>query len=70
MPLVDDAAQAHKVYLEGTEHRTAAFIKLTQGDASAAHVVEQRMKKLMKLQVGVACGEGVLQKRFPWQCLG
>ena len=47
--------QAHKVYLEGTEHRTAAFNKLTQGDASAAHVIEQRMKKLIKLQVGAAC---------------
>lgn len=43
--------QAHKVYLEGTEHRTAAFNKLTQGDASAARVIEQRMKKLIKLQV-------------------
>jgi hypothetical protein len=43
--------QAHKVYLEGTEHRTAAFNKLTQGDAGAARVIEQRMKKLIKLQV-------------------
>jgi hypothetical protein len=43
--------QAHKVYLEGTEHRTSAFNKLTQGDAGAARVIEQRMKKLIKLQV-------------------
>lgn len=39
------------MYLEGTEHRTAAFNKLTQGDAGAARVIEQRMKKLIKLQV-------------------
>jgi hypothetical protein len=44
--------QAHKAYLEGTEHRTASFRSLTKSDAAAAHVIEQRMKKLMKLQVG------------------
>jgi hypothetical protein len=43
--------QAHKVYLEGTEHRMAAFKKLTGTDASTARVIEQRMKKLVKLQV-------------------
>eukprot|EP00775_Hariotina_reticulata_P008068 gene8068-8263_t len=42
--------QAHKAYLEGTEHRTSSFKNLTQNDAAAAHVIEQRMKKLMKLQ--------------------
>jgi hypothetical protein len=43
--------QAHKAYLEGTEHRTASFKSLTKSDAAAAHVIEQRMKKLIKLQV-------------------
>lgn len=43
--------QAHKAYLEGTEHRTASFKSLTKSDAAAAKVIEQRMKKLMKLQV-------------------
>lgn len=43
--------QAHKAYLEGTEHRTASFKSLTSSDAAAAKVIEQRMKKLMKLQV-------------------
>eukprot|EP00878_Enallax_costatus_P040119 GHUV01046111.1.p1 GENE.GHUV01046111.1~~GHUV01046111.1.p1 ORF type:complete len:182 (+),score=78.90 GHUV01046111.1:592-1137(+) len=42
--------QAHKAYLEGTEHRTASFKSLTKSDAAAAKVIEQRMKKLMKLQ--------------------
>lgn len=42
------------MYLEGTEHRTAAFNKLTQGDADAARVIEQRMKQLHKLQVCVS----------------
>lgn len=51
--------QAHKVYLEGTEHRTAAFKKLTTSDAAAARVIEQRMKKLLKLQVG-ACAACLL----------
>lgn len=55
--------QAHKVYLEGTEHRTAAFNKLTQGDAHAAQVIEQRMKKLVKLQVG-RCGCAL----WCWHC--
>jgi hypothetical protein len=43
--------QAHKAYLEGTEHRTASFKSLTKSDAAVAHVIEQRMKKLIKLQV-------------------
>ena len=43
--------QAHKAYLEGTEHRTASFRSLTKSDAAAAHLIEQRMKKLIKLQV-------------------
>uniref|UniRef100_A0A383VVU5 Dynein regulatory complex subunit 2 n=1 Tax=Tetradesmus obliquus TaxID=3088 RepID=A0A383VVU5_TETOB len=42
--------QAHKAYLEGTEHRTASFRSLTKSDAAAAHLIEQRMKKLIKLQ--------------------
>lgn len=49
--------QAHKAYLEGTEHRTSSFKTLTQNDAAAAHVIEQRMKKLMKLQVWVVVKE-------------
>lgn len=55
--------QAHKVYLEGTEHRTAAFNKLTQGDADAARVIEQRMKQLHKLQVCVCQHVGCI-----WGC--
>ena len=43
--------QAHKAYLEGTEHRTTAFKNLLKNDAEAAKVIEQRMKKLVKLQV-------------------
>ena len=45
--------QAHKAYLESTEHRTQAFKQLTKNDASAARVIEKRMKKLIKLQVRV-----------------
>jgi hypothetical protein len=45
--------QAHKAYLESTEHRTQAFKQLTKNDASAARVIEKRMKKLIKLQVCV-----------------
>lgn len=45
--------QAHKAYLESTEHRTQAFKQLTKNDAQAARVIEKRMKKLVKLQVGL-----------------
>lgn len=43
--------QAHKVYLDSTEHRTQAFKNLTTNDSSAARVIEHRMKKLIRLQV-------------------
>lgn len=42
---------AHKSYLNGTEHRTRAFEKLTKNDSEAAYVIELKMKKLQKLQV-------------------
>jgi len=42
--------QAHKAYLETTEHRTQAFKQLTRNDAQAARVIEKRMRKLIKLQ--------------------
>lgn len=42
--------QAHKAYLESTEHRTQAFKQLTKNDAQAARVIEKRMRKLIKLQ--------------------
>lgn len=42
--------QAHKAYLETTEHRTSAFKQLTRNDAQAARVIEKRMRKLVKLQ--------------------
>jgi hypothetical protein len=44
--------QAHRAYLEGTEHRNVAFKTLLKNDSEAAKVIEQRMKKLVKLQVG------------------
>ncbi len=44
------APQAHKAYLETTEHRTSAFKQLTRNDAQAARVIEKRMRKLVKLQ--------------------
>lgn len=43
--------QAHKVYLESTEHRTQAFKKLTKNDSASAKIIERRMKKLLRLQV-------------------
>jgi hypothetical protein len=45
------ALQAHKAYLDSTEHRTKAFKGLQASDAQAARVIEQRMRKLAKLQV-------------------
>ncbi|KAJ9524885.1 hypothetical protein QJQ45_002987 [Haematococcus lacustris] len=42
--------QAHKAYLESTEHRTLAFKQLTRNDAQAARVIEKRMRKLIRLQ--------------------
>lgn len=42
--------QAHKAYLESTEHRTQAFKQLTKNDASSARKIEVSMKKLLKLQ--------------------
>ncbi|KAI8474613.1 MAG: flagellar associated protein [Monoraphidium minutum] len=41
---------AHKAYLDGTEHRAKAFRALQDGDAAAARVIEQRMRKLAQLQ--------------------
>eukprot|EP00210_Caulerpa_lentillifera_P000985 g949.t1 len=46
--------QAHKTYLNGTEHRTRAFEKLTKNDSGAAHIIEMKMKKLQKLQDGLS----------------
>jgi hypothetical protein len=46
--------QAHKAYLETTEHRTSAFKQLTRNDAQAARVIEKRMRKLGKLQQALA----------------
>lgn len=57
-----DVPQAHKAYLESTEHRTASFKALTKNDASAAKVIEQRMKKLIKLQVGNRVCQHVIQR--------
>lgn len=42
--------QAHKSYLESTEHRSKAFKALSTSDAAAAQVIEQKMKKLVKSQ--------------------
>jgi hypothetical protein len=47
--------QAHKAYLDSTDHRTKAFRSLQANDGQAARVIEQRMCKLVKLQVPV-CG--------------
>jgi hypothetical protein len=42
--------QAHKAYLDSTEHRTKAFHALQSNDADAARVIEQRSRKLAQLQ--------------------
>ncbi len=44
--------QAHKAYLESTEHRTNTFRTLTKDDAKAALKIERQMRKLVRLQVG------------------
>lgn len=41
---------AHKAYMTGTEHRSRNFQQLSKKDASAAQVIEMRMRKLRKLQ--------------------
>ena len=43
--------EAHKSYMNATEHRSRAFDQLSKKDASAARVVEMRTKKLRRLQV-------------------
>ncbi|KAK9816665.1 hypothetical protein WJX72_003464 [[Myrmecia] bisecta] len=41
---------AHQAYLQNTEQRTGAFKALTKSDASAARIIEKRMRKLLHLQ--------------------
>ena len=43
--------QAHRAYIESTEHRSGAFKTLTTNDAAASQQIEQRMKKLAQMQV-------------------
>ena len=40
-----------QAYLANTEARSNAFKSLTKSDASAARVIEQRMRKLVHMQV-------------------
>ena len=42
---------AHQAYLQNTGARATAFQTLTTNDAAAARVIEQRMKKLVQMQV-------------------
>ena len=42
---------AHQAYLQNTGARATAFHSLTTNDAAAARVIEQRMKKLVQMQV-------------------
>lgn len=48
--------QAHKAYLDSTDHRAKAFQSLQAGDAQAARVIEQRMRKLARLQARAGGG--------------
>lgn len=43
--------EAHKHYINSTEHRSRTFEQLSKNDAASARVIEMRMKKLHKLQV-------------------
>ena len=45
---------AHQAYLQNTGARATAFQTLTTNDAAAARVIEQRMKKLVQMQVNYA----------------
>lgn len=51
---IDDLEQhfekAHQLYLSSTDARTQQFQKLTQDDASAARIIERRMRRLVRLQ--------------------
>ena len=55
---IDDLEQhfekAHQLYLSSTDARTQQFQKLTQDDASAARVIERRMRRLVRLQDALA----------------
>lgn len=42
---------AHQAYLQNTGARATAFQTLTTNDSAAARVIEQRMKKLVQMQV-------------------
>ena len=44
---------AHQAYLQNTGARATAFQTLTTNDAAAARVIEQRMKKLVQMQVNL-----------------
>ena len=49
---------AHQAYLQNTGARASAFQTLTTNDAAAARVIEQRMKKLVHMQVTGGGGAG------------
>ncbi|GAQ79671.1 hypothetical protein KFL_000350250 [Klebsormidium nitens] len=46
--------QAHQAYLDSTESRTQSFKELTAKDASSAKIIEQRMRKLIRLHEQIA----------------
>eukprot|EP00899_Mesostigma_viride_P021782 jgi/Mesvir1/29605/Mv21460-RA.2 len=46
--------QAHAAYLASTDARTQSFRELTERDAASAHIIEKRMRKLVRLQDSLA----------------
>lgn len=65
---------AHQAYLQNTGARATAFQTLTTNDAAAARVIEQRMKKLVQMQVTLRVGEVVpctscrCMLNIAWKC--
>ena len=57
---------AHQAYLQNTGARATAFQTLTTNDAAAARVIEQRMKKLVQMQV---CFESAYSSLRLFACL-
>jgi hypothetical protein len=44
---------AHRAYLQSTDARTQSFKQLTKQDGVSARTIEKRMRKLIRLQVGM-----------------
>jgi hypothetical protein len=53
-PAKDHSSPLQQAYLDSTESRTQSFKELTAKDAASAKIIEQRMRKLIRLHEQIA----------------